>query len=69
MRRVAIDAIVANRGVLKQERPALFRMAIVAGLIDTIGLEQWRRRARRAGLVAIDATDLAFEQGHMGAGV
>ena len=61
---MTIDAIVANRGVLVQERPALFRMAIVAGLIDAIGLEQGGCRAA-VRIVAIDATDLALEQGHM----
>lgn len=57
--RMAIGAIVTNRGVLEQEGPALFRMAIVAGLIDAIGLEQGCRRAA-VWIVAIDATHFAF---------
>jgi len=62
--RMAIRAIVTNRRVLEQEGPALFRMAIVAGLIDAIRLEQRRRRAAMR-IVAIRAADFAFQQGHM----
>ena len=49
VRRVAVEAAVAHRRVLEQERSALLGVALVAVLVDGVGLEQRRRESSRAG--------------------
>lgn len=51
--------------MFEQERTALFRVTGVTGLVDTVGLQQCRG-AGSMGIMAIGATQLAFQQGHMG---
>ena len=68
VRRVAVETVLTNRRMLEQKRAALFRVALVAGLVDRIGLEQ------RAGqcamrIVAIVAAHLAFGERHMRAAI
>ena len=59
VRRVAIEAAFADRRVLEQEWPALLGMALRAGLVDRIGLQQ-RAGQRAMRIVAIDAAHLAL---------
>ena len=40
VRRVAVQAALAHRRMLKEERPALLRMALIASFVDRVGLEQ-----------------------------
>lgn len=40
MRRVAVEAAVPDRGMLKQERSTLLRMTGKADLVDAVGLQQ-----------------------------
>ena len=54
VRRVAVDATVAHRRMLEQERPALLRVAGVADLVHAVGLEQRLGRAA-VRIVTIDA--------------
>ena len=64
MRLVTVDATLADRGVLPEERPPLFGMARVADVVDGIGDQQGTaRRAMR--VVAVDARHLAFGQRHV----
>src|SRR6185437_10571911 len=54
VRGVAIEAVLAHRRVLEQERAALLGMAGGAGLVDGVGLQQ-RRGDAAVRVVAIDA--------------
>jgi len=68
VRGVAIQAILAHGRVLEQEGSALLRMALIAGFVDRVGLEQGTgQRAMR--VVAIIAAHLSFRQGHVRAAV
>ena len=58
MRAVAIGTIFCHRLMLKKERPALFRMAAVAGFDNGVFLHHGRAR-RAVGIVAIGADHLA----------
>jgi len=40
VRRVAVQAVLAHRRMLEQEGPAFFRVALIARLIDGVGLQQ-----------------------------
>ena len=64
MRRVAIEAVLANGRMLEQERSALLRMALVAGLVDRIGLEQ-RIGQGAMRIMAVIAAHLPFGQRHV----
>jgi len=66
VRVVAVETIFDDRGVLPEERTALFGVALVTELIDTIGTQKWVR-GRAVWRVTIAAGDLAFEQRHVGA--
>ena len=61
---VTIRAAVTNWRVFKQKRSALFRVALIAGLIYRVSLQQRVGRAPM-GVVAVEAGDLAFRQGHV----
>ena len=65
---VAVEAVFAHRRVLEQERPALLRVAGVAGLVDRVGLQQ-RLGDAAVRIVAIGAGDLPFRQRHVRAAV
>src|ERR1700678_80437 len=54
--------------MLKEERPALLGMALIARLVDRVGLEQ-RIGQRTVRVVAIVAAHLSFRQGHVRAAV
>ena len=58
VRGVAVDAIVGDRRVLKEEWTAFFRMAGVAGLVDTV-LGHQLGCHRTMGIVAIGTRDFA----------
>ena len=58
--RVAVGAVIDNRGVFPEERAALFRMAGIAGLVDRV-LDQQRRPVRSMRVVTLGASDLAGE--------
>lgn len=68
VRRVAVEAVLSNRRMLKQERSALLRMAFVARLVDGIGLEQ-RAGQGAMRIVAVIAAHLPFRQRHMRAAI
>lgn len=63
---MTVEAILRDGGMLEQKRTALFRVALITGFIDGIRFKQIFR-GTAVGIVAIDATDLAFKQGHVGA--
>ena len=63
---MAVEATLAHGSVFEQKRPALLGMAAVTHIVDAVGLQQ-RCGGRAVRVVAIDATDLAFEQRHVGA--
>ena len=54
--------------MLEQERTALFRMALVARLVDRIGLEQ-RAGQGAMRIMAVVAAHLSFRQRHMRAAI
>ena len=64
VRIMAVQTVLAHRRMLEQERTALFRMALVAGLVDRIGLEQ-RAGQGAMRIVAVVATHLSFRQRQM----
>ena len=64
VRRVTVDATVAHRRVLEQERAALLRVTGEADLVHAVGLEQRLGRAA-VRIVTIDARDPTLEQRHM----
>jgi len=64
VRVVAVQAILAHRRVLEQERPALFGMTLVASVIDRIGA-QHRLGEAAMRIMAIRAGDLAFSDRHV----
>jgi hypothetical protein len=66
VRVVAIEAAFDDRGVFPEKRSALFRVALITELIDTIGAQK-RVRGRTVWRMTITAGDLAFEQRHVGA--
>ena len=68
VRRVAVEAVLANRRMLEQERSALLRMALVARLVDRIGLEQ-RAGQGAMRIMAVVAAHLPFGQRHMRAAI
>ena len=64
VRVMTVQAVLANRRMFEQERPALLGMALVASLIDRCGPEQ--RLIRGAvRLMAVGADHLAFAQRHV----
>lgn len=68
VRRVAIEAVLAHRRMLEQERTALLRVALVARLVDRIGLEQ-RIGQGTMRIMAVVAAHLPFGQRHMRAAI
>ena len=64
VRRVAIEAVLADGCMLEQERTALLGMALIARLVDRIGLEQ-RAGQGAMRIMAVVATHLPFGQRHM----
>ena len=68
VRRVAVEAILAYRWMLEQERTALLGMALIARLVDRIGLEQ-RAGQCAVRIVAVVAAHLPFRQRHMRAAI
>lgn len=64
MRTVAIHAVLAHRGMLPEERPALFSVAGVADVVDGIGFQQLLSGASM-WVVAIHTTHLALGYWHM----
>lgn len=56
---VTIDAAVAHRRVLEQKWTALGCMTLIAGLIQGVGLEQWRSQ-RAMWIVAVGTGHLTF---------
>src|SRR5271156_976803 len=65
---MTIEAALAHGRVLEQEGPTLLCMALVAGFVDRVGLEQGIGQ-RAVRVVAIIATHLSFRQGHVRAAV
>jgi len=65
VRIVTRHASIAARGVLPQERAALFRMARRAQLGNRIALPQQLHIGRTVGVVAGRALHLAFAHGHV----
>ena len=59
MRRMAVEAVLTHRLVFPQQRAALFRMAVVADLVDPEFLQQLRTR-RTMRVVAVAAHHLAL---------
>ena len=68
VRRVAVEAVLANGGMLEQERTALLGMALIARLVDRIGLEQ-RAGQGAMRIVAVVAAHLPFGQRHVRAAI
>ena len=68
VREMTIQAILAHRRVLEQERSALLRMALIAGFVDRVGLEQGIGQ-RAVRIVAVIAAHLSFRQRHVRAAV
>ena len=66
--RVAVEAALANGRMLEQERTALLGMALIARLVDRIGLEQ-RASQGAMRIVAIVAAHLPFGQRHVRAAI
>ncbi len=66
VRVVAVEATFDDRGVLPEEGPTLFGVALITELIDAIGAQK-RVRGRTVWRVTIAAGDLAFGQRHVGA--
>jgi len=64
VRFMAIHAIFLHRRMFPQERPAPFRMALVAGLVDR-ALDQQLGIGRSVRIMAIGARDLSFPEGHV----
>ena len=68
VRAMAVEAIFTDRRMFEQKRAALFRMALIAGFVDRVGLEQGiSQRAMR--IMAIIAAHLSFRQRHVRAAV
>src|SRR3989304_2595924 len=65
MRAVAIQAIIAHRGMFEKKRPAFLGMALITGLVHRVGLEQGAGGAAM-GIMTVRARDLPLQQGHMG---
>ena len=66
VRRMAIQAAFANRGVTENEGTALFGMALKADLVNRICFQEGVRWAA-VGIMAVAATHLTFEEWHVGA--
>src|ERR1700722_2672120 len=64
VRVVAVEAVLAHRRVLEQERTALLGVALVAGVVDR-GLAQQALGGAAVRVVAIGADDLAFAHRHV----
>ncbi len=64
VRRMAIQAAFANRGVTENEGTALFGMALKADFVDRICFQQGVRRAA-VGIMAIATGHLTLEKRHM----
>src|SRR5271156_6209182 len=65
---MTIEAALAHGRVLEQEGPTLLCMALIAGFVDRIGLEQGSGQ-RAVRVVAIVAAHLSFRQGHVRAAI
>src|ERR1700677_2787590 len=65
---MTIEAALAHGRVLEQEGSALLRMALIAGFVDRVGLEQGIGQ-RAVRIVAIIAAHLSFRQWHVRAAV
>ena len=68
VRRMTVQAVLAHWCVLEQERTALLRMALIAGLVYRVRFEQGRGE-RAVRIVAIDAGHLSFGQRHVRAAI
>ena len=68
VRRVAVEAVLANGCMLEQERTALLGMALIARLVDRIRLEQ-RTGQGAMRIMAIVAAHLPFGQRHVRAAI
>lgn len=66
MRVMAAEAVFAGGGMLEQKWPTLFCMTTIAGFIDRWCTQQ-RTKGRPMRVMAVKATDFAFEKWHMGA--
>ena len=64
MGRMAGKAAFAHGSMFKQEWTTLLGVAVVASLVDTVGLEQRLRRAA-VRVVAVDACNFSLEQRHV----
>jgi len=64
VRLVAIGAIIRNRRMLMEKRPAPLGVAGVTVLVDA-GLLELRRIGRAMRVMTIGASDLSFPHGHM----
>src|SRR5271163_3102319 len=65
---MTIEAALAHGRVLEQEGPTLLCMALIAGFVDRVGLEQGIGQ-RAVRVVAIVAAHLSFRQRHVRAAV
>jgi len=68
VREMTIEAVLAHRRMLEQKRSTLLRMALIAGLVDGVGLQQGTGQ-RTVRIVAIVAAHLPFRQRHVRAAV
>ena len=66
VRRMAIQAAFANRGVTENEGTALFGVALKADFVNRICFQEGVRWAA-VGIMAVAATHLTFEEWHVGA--
>ena len=60
MRVVTVQAIVLDWRMLKQKWPALFRMALITGLVNGVCLKQGFGNAAMR-VMTVDTGNLAFE--------
>ena len=65
---VAVEAVLTHRRMFEQEWSAFFRMALIARLVDRIGLEQ-RAGQGAVRIVAVIAAHLPFRQRHVRAAI
>ena len=65
---MTIEAVLAHGRMFEQEGSTLLCMALIAGFVDRIGLEQGSGQ-RTVRVVAIVAAHLSFRQGHVRAAV
>ena len=68
MRRMAIQAVLANRGVFEQKRAALLGVALVARLVDRVRFQEGAGK-RSERIVAVIAAHLALGERHVRAAV